>query len=99
MLVGAPKNIADAAITYIPAADDYGVRAVAGDVDWSAHERDELVAGRRLHYVDIGSGDHTVVLVPGFSASWRVWADVLPALSRGYRAIAVARPGMADSAA
>src|SRR2546422_5063514 len=90
MLVGAPENVADAEITYIPPADDYGVRAVecCGNIDWSSHERDELVGGRRLHYVDIGSGDHTVVLVHGFSASWRVWTDVIPALARQYRVIA-----------
>jgi hypothetical protein len=74
MLVGAPRNVAGAEITCIPAADDYGVRAVErpGDIDWALHERDERIGGRRLHYVEIGSGDHTVILVHGFSASWRV---------------------------
>ena len=99
MLVGAPTNVPGAEITSVPAADDYGVRAVerAEDIDWSRHERDAMVGGRRLHYVEIGSGEHTVVLVHGFSASWRVWIDVMPALAKRYRVIAFDLPGMGDS--
>jgi pimeloyl-ACP methyl ester carboxylesterase len=99
MLVGAPRHLAGAEITYIDAADDYGVRAVERpeQVNWSGYERDARVAGRSMRYVDPGSGEHTVVLVHGFSASWRVWSDVMPALANQYRVIAVDLPGFGSS--
>jgi pimeloyl-ACP methyl ester carboxylesterase len=50
-----------------------------------------------MRYVDIGTGDHTVVLVHGFSASWRVWTDVMPALAARCRVIAVDLPGFGAS--
>lgn len=48
----------------------------------------ESVAGARLHYVDVGSGP-PVVLLHGFASSLEVWKDVVPALSRCNRVVAV----------
>lgn len=99
MLVGSPEDIPGAEITYVDPADDYGVRATerADEIDWSLHERDAHIRGRRMRYVGIGTGDHTVVLIHGFSASWRVWTDVMPALARHHRVIAVDLPGFGSS--
>jgi 3-oxoadipate enol-lactonase len=98
-LVGAPTDLQRAEVVYIDPVDDYGIRAVedAGKVDWSAHEHDAQVGGRRMRYVDIGAGEQTVVLVHGFSASWRVWTDVMPALATRHRVIAVDLPGFGAS--
>jgi pimeloyl-ACP methyl ester carboxylesterase len=99
MLVGAPCAVAGAEIVHVEAAEDYGVRAVErpDEIDWSGHEHDARVGGHRMRYVDIGAGEHTVVLVHGFSASWRVWTDVMPALADHYRVIAIDLPGFGSS--
>lgn len=99
MLVGAPRHVPGAEVTFIDPGDDYGVRAIesAEPIDWSSHERDASIGGRRLRYVEIGTGNRLVVLVHGFSALWRVWTDVMPALARHHRVVAVDLPGFGDS--
>ncbi len=54
-------------ITRIATYNDYGRPATPGwrGRDWSAYERDALVARRRLHYFDAGTGDPAFVLVHG----------------------------------
>jgi pimeloyl-ACP methyl ester carboxylesterase len=80
---------------------DYGVSAEPGwrDVDWPAHQHDAEIDGTRVHYVDIGSGDRTVVFVHGLGGSWQNWLENIPATAAaGYRTIALDLPGFGASA-
>ena len=55
-----------------------------------------MVLGRRLHYVDYGSGP-PVVLVHGVGGCWQWWLENLPELGLSSRVIAVDLPGFGDS--
>lgn len=60
-----------------------------------------LEPGRRLHCVQLGSGQ-PVLLIPGWPQTWYTWRHVMKALARqGYQAIAVDLPGtgLSDPAA
>ena len=65
-------------------------------VDWTQFGRDCIVNGRRVSYVDIGSGP-TLLLVHGHGGCWRFWLRVLPKLAQRCRVIAVDLPGFGDS--
>ena len=67
---------------WVPADGDYAKSAMPGwrDRDWSRYEYDVTVAGRRLHYLDVGTGDRVFVLIHGMGGSaiaGRVLCDLL----------------------
>jgi pimeloyl-ACP methyl ester carboxylesterase len=62
----------------------------------SIHETVLATNGTRLHVAEAGSGP-PVLLVHGFPHTWRVWADVLPVLSRSHRVIAPDLRGLGGS--
>lgn len=55
------------------------------------------VNGTKLHYVEGGKGQKTLLLVPGWPQTWYVWRKVMPELAKNYRVIAVDTRGMGDS--
>jgi pimeloyl-ACP methyl ester carboxylesterase len=65
-------------------------------MDWRVLERDILVDGRRLRYVDVGVGP-VLLLVHGLGGSWQNWLENIPKLSRDHRVIAVDLPGFGRS--
>ena len=86
-------------IEIVPADGDYGQPATPGwrGTDWGAHERDAIVAGRRLHYLDVGSGERCFVLVHGMGGCWQHWLETIPALAEHGRVLAVDLPGFGRS--
>jgi pimeloyl-ACP methyl ester carboxylesterase len=73
--------------------------AVAGwrDVIWEGQARTIDVGADRLAYVELGTGEATVLLVHGLGGNWTVWLETLPALAREHRVIAVDLPGFGGS--
>ncbi|KUH70847.1 hypothetical protein AU184_25930 [Mycolicibacterium novocastrense] len=65
-------------------------------VDWRPFVADTLVDGRRLRYLDYGTGP-TLVLLHGMASSWQWWLENIPELARHHRVIAVDLPGCGDS--
>jgi pimeloyl-ACP methyl ester carboxylesterase len=55
------------------------------------------VNGVKLHYVEGGQGERTVVLIPGWPQTWFAWRKVMPELGRTFRLIVVDPRGMGDS--
>ena len=86
-------------IEVVPAGGDYGRPATPGwrDTDWRAHERDAIVAGRRLHYLDVGKGKRCFVLVHGMGGRWQHWLESIPALAEHGRVLALDLPGFGRS--
>lgn len=66
------------------------------EIDWRAHKRHEVVDGRPLNLVDIGSGP-ALLLVHGLAGAWQNWLENIPALACRYRVIAVDLPGFGES--
>lgn len=86
-------------IETIPSDGDYGQSATPGwrGTDWTAYERDAIVAGRRLHCVDAGSGERCFVLVHGMGGRWQHWLETIPALAEHGRVLALDLPGFGRS--
>ncbi|MGI8579341.1 MAG: alpha/beta fold hydrolase [Solirubrobacteraceae bacterium] len=86
-------------IERVPVETDYGTPAELGwrQTDWTAHERDASVAGRRLHYLDAGEGDRCFVLVHGMGGRWQHWLEAIPTLARHGRVLAIDLPGFGGS--
>jgi len=63
---------------------------------WQQHLNEVVVAGRRMHYLDVGAGP-VVVLVHGLASAWPVWFRNIPELALGHRVIAVDLPGFGRS--
>lgn len=86
-------------IEVVPPDGDYGRPAAPAwrGTDWRAHERDAVVARRRLHYVDAGSGGRCVVLVHGMGGRWQHWLETIPALAEHGRVLALDLPGFGRS--
>ncbi len=86
-------------IDRVPLDGDYAKPAEPGwrQTDWAAHERDAVVAGRRLHYLDAGEGDHCFVLVHGMGGRWQHWLEAIPTLARHGRVLAIDLPGFGGS--
>src|SRR6202789_4728963 len=58
----------------------------------------EVEPGVQLHYVEVGSGRETMVLVHGYPETWWEWRHVMPIFaSAGYRVIAVDYRGAGNS--
>ena len=83
----------------IPAGDDYGRPAdpTGPRIDWSAHEHDMSIGGRRVRYVDIGTGTFGFVCVHGMGGCRQHFSQTLPSLARHGRAIALDLPGFGES--
>jgi pimeloyl-ACP methyl ester carboxylesterase len=82
-------------IERVPLADDYGRPAEPAwrGTDWSAYERDNVIAGRRLHYLEAGGADRAFVLVHGMGGRWQHWLETIPALVDQGRVLALDLPG------
>lgn len=66
-------------------------------VDWRAHQRRVLVAGREAHVVEAGEGP-PLLLVHGLGGSWRNWLETIPAFVADHHVVAVDLPGFGASA-
>jgi pimeloyl-ACP methyl ester carboxylesterase len=78
------------------ADEDYGKGADPDwrQVDWAAHLHQAEIAGGRVNYVDIGSGDEPpMVLVHGLGGQWQNWLENIPRLAQERRVIAPDLPG------
>lgn len=62
------------------------------EVDWSEHTRDEVVFGRRMRFLDAGSGP-AVLLIHGLGGCWQTWLENIPTLREQHRVIALDLPG------
>ncbi|WP_140694279.1 alpha/beta fold hydrolase [Mycolicibacterium hodleri] len=62
----------------------------------AAHTRDAVIRGRRIRYVDIGSG-HPLVLIHGQGGSWQWWLRNIPFLATRCRVIALDLAGFGES--
>lgn len=83
-----------------PLDGDYGWPAKPDwrDTDWSARERDMLIEGRRLHFLDAGEPDaRAFVLVHGMGGRWQHWLETIPALAEHRRVLALDLPGFGRS--
>jgi pimeloyl-ACP methyl ester carboxylesterase len=68
------------------------------DIDWREHLRDVSIGGRRVRYVDMGSGDgHPIVLVHGLAGNWQNWLENIPRLAAERRVVALDLPGFGAS--
>jgi pimeloyl-ACP methyl ester carboxylesterase len=63
---------------------------------WGQYQRDVVLAGRRMCYVDVGDGP-AVVLVHGLASTWWAWFANIPHLALDYRVVAVDLPGFGGS--
>lgn len=83
----------------VPAGEDYGrpIDAAAPRIDWRSHEHDATISGRRVRYVDIGAGTFGFLCVHGLGGCWQHYSELLPALARHGRAIALDLPGFGAS--
>lgn len=82
------------------AGEDYGVHADPDwrDIDWSEHLRSAEIDGRRVQYVDMGSGDgRPVVFVHGIAGNWQNWLENLPRFAQERRVVALDLPGFGGS--
>jgi pimeloyl-ACP methyl ester carboxylesterase len=86
-------------IEIVAADGEYGQPATPAwrGTDWTAHERDAIVGGRRLHYLDAGSGERCFVLVHGMGGRWQHWLETIPALAERGRVLALDLPGFGCS--
>jgi pimeloyl-ACP methyl ester carboxylesterase len=65
-------------------------------VDWGPHVHDAQIRGRRLRYLDYGSGP-VFVFVHGTGGSWQSWLENIAELGRENRVIAIDLPGFGGS--
>jgi pimeloyl-ACP methyl ester carboxylesterase len=66
-------------------------------VSWEGQVRSIDLGADRLAYVELGTGESTVLLVHGLGGNWTAWLETLPALAREHRVIAVDLPGFGAS--
>jgi pimeloyl-ACP methyl ester carboxylesterase len=66
-------------------------------VDWRDHLRQIDVGGARVNYVEMGSGEETLLLVHGLAGCWQNWLEQLPKFARSHRVVAVDLPGFGHS--
>jgi len=82
------------------AGDGYGATARPDwrSIDWSAHLGEVEVGGRRVAYVDLGSGEREpIVLVHGLGGQWQNWLENIPRAALERRVIALDLPGFGRS--
>jgi pimeloyl-ACP methyl ester carboxylesterase len=82
------------------AGDDYGRTAEPSwrTIDWQAHLHQVEVQGRRVNYVDIGSGElPPAIFIHGLAGCWQNWLETIPRLAQERRCIALDLPGFSGS--
>jgi pimeloyl-ACP methyl ester carboxylesterase len=83
------------------ADDQYGATAQPDwrSINWRDHLNEIEISGRRVNYVDIGSGDAgpPVVFVHGLGGAWQNWLENLPRVAQDRRALALDLPGFGRS--
>jgi len=79
-------------------ATDSGPDPDAGwqSIDWSAHTREVTIRGRRIRYVEMGTGP-AVVLIHGQGGAWQWWLRVIPSVAEHARTIALDLAGFGES--
>jgi pimeloyl-ACP methyl ester carboxylesterase len=102
-----PSNARPALPSAAARADSgYGVTADPDwrDTDWSEHLHWAEIEGKRMNYVDVGSGDcpdgpmgPPIVFIHGLSGSWQNWLENLPYFAQKRRCIAMDLPGFGHS--
>ena len=86
-----------AALSRMAFADELKARADDGSLGLGFKSGYAEVNGVKLHYVEGGQGQRTVVLIPGWPQTWYAWRKVMPELGKNYRVIAIDIRGMGDS--
>ena len=67
-------------------------------MDQFQHGMAEIEPGVQLHYVEVGSGPRTMVLVHGYPQTWWEWRHVMPLFAAaGFRVVAVDYRGAGNS--
>jgi pimeloyl-ACP methyl ester carboxylesterase len=82
------------------ADDTYGKSASPNwrEVDWLSHARQTTIAGRRVNYVELGSGEGPpIVFVHGLGGCWQNWLENLPFFAQRRRVVALDLPGHGSS--
>jgi pimeloyl-ACP methyl ester carboxylesterase len=79
------------------AAEELNASADNGDLGLGFHSAFAEANGIRLHYVEGGTGERTVVLLPGWPQTWYAFRKIMPELANNYRVIAVDIRGMGES--
>lgn len=95
-LIAAALNIV-MAMTSVLHAEELKARSDDGDLGLGFKSEYADVNGVKLHYVEGGQGERTIVLIPGWPQTWYVWRKVMPELAKSYRVIAVDTRGMGGS--
>lgn len=68
------------------------------DTDWREHLNWAEIEGRRMNYVDVGSGNGPpLVFIHGLSGTWQNWLENLPYFAQKHRCIAMDLPGFGYS--
>jgi pimeloyl-ACP methyl ester carboxylesterase len=96
-----PSTARPASVRAAREADEsYGATAQPSwrDVDWREHLHTLELDGKRVNYVDLGSGDEPpIVFVHGLGGSWQNWLENLPRAATERRALALDLPGFGQS--
>jgi pimeloyl-ACP methyl ester carboxylesterase len=82
------------------AGEDYGATAVPNwrEVDWGSHLHQVPIRGRRVNYVDVGSGDKApIVFIHGLGGCWQNFIENIPRAAQERRVIAMDLPGFSYS--
>ncbi len=67
------------------------------EIDWPAQTNRVQINGRSVNYVELGTGDQTVLFIHGLGGSWQNWLENLPRVAESHRAIALDLPGFGRS--
>jgi pimeloyl-ACP methyl ester carboxylesterase len=78
-------------------AEELKVTADDGNLGLGFQSEYAEVNGVKLHYVEGGQGQRTVVLIPGWPQTWYAWRKIMPELAKTYHVVAVDIRGMGDS--
>jgi pimeloyl-ACP methyl ester carboxylesterase len=96
-----PSNARPASIRAAQLADNgYGATAQPDwrDTDWREHLHELEIDGRRVNYVEMGSGDDPpVVFVHGLGGAWQNWLENIPRVAQERRVLALDLPGFGRS--
>lgn len=96
LAVVADKDVTDAQVEEFIAS--FVVEDAGGEDDAAMRPRTVEAGGRRLQYVEMGSGEGTPVLfVHGFGSDANAWMFVQPTLAESHRTLAVDLPGHGGS--
>ena len=72
-------------------------RAYDGDLGLGFKSQFAIVNGVKLHFVEGGEGQRTVVLIPGWPQTWYAWHKIMPDVANTYHVVAVDIRGMGES--